>query len=132
MTDAKEMRGSSGQYPLLNDPHAAWGKFYNKRGINIWCNYWMGWAEFGCKGCDKKMGWYGFFEYTDTANHLKAVYDRKILGAPTQAGQGVGNALPLYRGERLLLYRETRMSLLYIGRRETPTLYMGKECLSSV
>jgi len=114
LTDAEEMRGSSGQYPLLNDPHVAWGKFYNKRGINIWCKTcvsWMGWAEFGCKGCDKKMGWYGVFEYTDTANHLKAVYDRKILGAPTQAEVKVWAVLSLYIEERGSFYIERRECL---------------------
>ena len=60
----------------------------------------MGWEEFGCKGCDKKMGWYEVFEYSGTANHLKAVYGRKILGAPTQAEVKVWAVLPLYIEER--------------------------------
>ena len=46
LTDAEEMRGSNGQYPTLNDPHVVWGKFYKKRGINIWC-----------KTCVSLMGW---------------------------------------------------------------------------
>ena len=31
------------------------------------------------------MGWYVVFEHSGTKNHLKAVYDLKILGAPTPA-----------------------------------------------
>ena len=38
----------------------------------------------------------------------------------------MGNALPLYRGERLLLYREKRVSLLYIKRGEPASLYKGR------
>ena len=38
----------------------------------------------------------------------------------------MGSALPLCRGERLLLYSEKRMSLLYIERGETPSLYKGR------
>ena len=49
MAEAGEVSGVNGQYPKLNDPHVVWGKFYKKRGINIWCKTcvsWMGWVEF--------------------------------------------------------------------------------------
>ena len=108
MAEAGDVSGFNGQYPKLNDPHVVWGKFYKKRGINIWCTTcvsWMGWAEFCCKGCDKKMGSYEVFEHTGTDNHLKdSVYKKR---------RECLFSLYIWRRLAPSLYREQIASLIY-------------------
>ena len=108
MAEAGEVSGFNGQYPKLNDPHVVWGKFYKKRGINIWCKTcvsWMGWAEFCSKGCDKKMGWYEVFEHTGTDNHLKdSVYKKR---------RECLFSLYIWRRLAPSLYREQIASIIY-------------------